>query len=94
MGKSFIRFWDVAGDVIESATTTLYTKYVNVIVFVYDLTDVSSFRWLEVIMEALFSSSLEKWTATLLIGNKVDLVDDTESSPRMVLYPPIIRIYS
>ena len=78
IGLSKIRFWDMNGTVMQSSTTEIKPERINVIVLVYDVTNWASFQWLKVVLETL---TLENSTHALLLGNKLDLVEDEYGDP-------------
>jgi GTPase SAR1 family protein len=76
LGKSSIRFWDASGKIFEYSKTIFQPEMADVVLFVYDISDGNSFDWLEVFLmdHPEFSE-----TYTVLIGNKLDLVDEEEA---------------
>lgn len=78
IGLSTLRFWDMDGCVMQSSTTTLNPKRINACLFVFDVTNRKSFEWLRVV---LATHAMEKWIYSVLVCNKLDLVDDECGDP-------------
>ena len=78
LGLSTIRFWDMNGLVMKSSTTKLNYDCINVCLFIFDVTEKNTFEWLRPLLEM---HVLEQWTYTLLVCNKMDLVDEQTGDP-------------
>ena len=78
--KFEIFLFDTAGQEKFRAITFNYFKGSDGILLIYDITDRSSFdsveNWIKSITEALGNNNSESKYAIILIGNKLDLVDD------------------
>ena len=75
LGRSVIRFWDVGGKKLELNSTKINFELINVLLLVYDLTDSKSFEWLKIY---LAHHEIEASVYPILLGNKLDLVEETE----------------
>lgn len=75
LGMSVIRFWDMSGKILELPSTKINNTTINVMLLVYDVTDFRTFQWLKVFLE---HHEVEHYNHAILVGNKVDLLDDED----------------
>lgn len=75
-----IYLFDTAGQEKFRAITFNYFKGTDGILLIYDITDKSTFEsvenWISSIREAIGNNSNESKYATILIGNKLDLIEE------------------
>ena len=77
--RYMIKTWDDKGQkvqekLIENRRSILpFTKKADVLMVVYDITNVLSFKYLPDILEQIISSGTTPWMSLVLVGNKVDL---------------------
>uniref|UniRef100_A0A3B1K5A5 RAB33B, member RAS oncogene family a n=1 Tax=Astyanax mexicanus TaxID=7994 RepID=A0A3B1K5A5_ASTMX len=79
--KLKLQLWDTAGqERFRKSMVQHYYRDVHAIVFVYDVTNTTSFRSLPVWMEECRQHSLGQDVPRVLVGNKVDLATSVASS--------------
>jgi small GTP-binding protein len=77
--RYMIKTWDDKGrevqeKLIENRRSILpFTKKADILMVVYDITNVLSFKYLPDILEQIISSGTTPWMSLVLVGNKVDL---------------------
>ena len=83
-----IKTWDDKGHevrekLVENRRSILpFTRKADILMVVYDITNVLSFKYLPDILEQIISSGTTPWMSLVLVGNKIDL--DWEDGARQV----------
>ena len=86
--RYMIKSWDDKGQEVREKLTENrrsilpFTKKADILMVVYDITNVLSFRYLPDILEQIISSGTTPWMSLVLVGNKIDL--DWEDGARQV----------
>jgi hypothetical protein len=81
--RFIISSWDESGlavreqQALHRQNVLPYTKKADVLMVVYDMTNMQSFRYLPDIMQQIVSSGTMPWASLVLVGNKLD----TDSLP-------------
>lgn len=76
--KARLIFWDLAGQEKYNLSQTLYFQGVSGALFVYDLTRDDSFKNIKKKWLTDYKQHAQKVGSYILIGNKVDLVDERQ----------------
>jgi len=80
--KARLIFWDLAGQEKYNLSQALYFQGVSGALFVYDLTREDSFKNIKKKWLADYKKYAQKVGSYILIGNKVDLVDERKVSTK------------